>query len=640
MGTKLGRGANFRCIFSDAAIVPEYVRSHAKDGNIRVVQIAIVAEGKACREYVEPNNEHIKIPFSQEPKWKPDDEMNQSCKDLVSGRGYGFHHWWQLFTNRQLIALSTFSDLVQETSVQIEKDALAAGLTDDDVPLRDGGDGAKAYSEAICVYLAFILDKCADYWSSFCTWNTTAQGIRGTFGRQAIPMVWDFVEANPFSASTGNWAAMTKSVQRALEIVVPEGLATESHHDAQTVKYPKSMVFSTDPPYYDNISYADLSDYFFVWMRSTIRSVFPDLFEGMATPKADELIAASHRHDSSNEAEEFFMRGMTQAMSNMAESSSLDFPITIYYAFKQSEIDKEGVTSKGWATFLSAVIEAGYMIVGTWPMRTERVGRMNSYRSNALANSVVLVCRRRDPQAADITRSEFTRALKREMPAAITELLESSVPPADIRQSSVGPGMAVFSRHNSVLESDDRPMTVKKALQLINEELDIFRNNLIGEFDVETHFAVDWFRQYGYEKGDFGIAQVQCQALGISVETAMHAGIVEGKGGKVRLFRREEFPEDWNPLEDTHPTVWGNLQHLIHTLNYGELRAARMLRKIGTDKAGTLKTLTYHLHKIADADLADAQEAAAYNALIVLWAEIVGQAASLGDDETLQGTLI
>jgi len=424
-----------------------------------------------------------------------------------------------------------------------------------------------------------------------------------------------------------------------VENFVPSDDGTERQHDAQTVDYPTQTVISTDPPYYDNIGYADLSDFFFTWMKPAIRPVYPDLFGVMATPKAEELVATPHRHGGRDSAETFFMTGMSRAIKNMATQSSPDYPATIYYAFKQSEIDQEGISSTGWATFLQAVVEAGYAVVGTWPMRTEMANRMIASGTNALANSVVLVCRKKEASAETVTRAEFVRALKRELPPAIAKLQAANIAPADMPQSAIGPGMGVFSRYAAVLESDDRPMSVKTALQLINAELDTFLSSLTGDFDAETRFAVTWFEQFGYDKGDFGTAQSLCQARGLAVDAVKHAGIIESAAGKVRLLKRSELEEGWDPTTDTHLTIWECLQYLVRALEGGEENAARLLKRIGPERAGAVKDLAYYLYDLAGNKRRDAQEATAYNGLIALWSDLTGLAATVTDDAERQASL-
>ena len=406
----------------------------------------------------------------------------------------------------------------------------------------------------------------------------------------------------------------------------------ECQHDAQTVYFPKETIISTDPPYYDNIGYADLSDFFFFWMKPLIRPVYPDLFSVLATPKLEELVATSYRHGGKEAAESFFLDGMSKAIANMARQSSPDYPATIYYAFKQGEIAQEGISSTGWATFLQAVLEAGYAVVGTWPVRTEMSNRMIASGTNALANSVVLVCRKREDSSETISRAEFIGALKRELPPAIEELQKANISPADMPQSAIGPGMGVFSRCKAVLEADDSPMTVKTALQLINRELDEYLGGIQGEFDADTRFAITWFEQNGLAAGDCGTANSIATARGISVDSVKHAGIVDSAAGKVRILKRDEIDAGWDPADDTHLTVWECCQHLIRELEQGgEQAAALLLRKIGGGHADAAKDLAYCLYDICANKRRDAGEAASYNGLIAVWTDLTRLAAAIHD---------
>lgn len=443
-------------------------------------------------------------------------------------------------------------------------------------------------------------------------------------------MLWDFGENNAFADAAGDYRTSLSSIVKVIERLNPASGGFEVNHDAQTVYYPDGTVISTDPPYYDNISYADLSDFFFCWMKPVLRSVYPDIFGVLATPKSEELVANPYRHGSREAAEVFFLDGMRSAIFNMARQSSDRFPATIYYAFKQSEIDQEGISSTGWATFLQAVIEAGYSVGGTWPMRTELANRMIASGTNALANSVVLVCRKRDPAAETITRAEFLRALKRELPPAIAELQAANIAPADMPQSAIGPGMGIFSRHSAVLEADDSPMTVKTALQLINAELDDFLGGVQGEFDAETRFAITWFEQFGMAPGAYGVADNLARARGISVESVKHAGILESSAGKVRLLQRDELDPAWTPEEDSHRTVWECLQHLVRRHEETGLseETAALLKRFGPE-AEAVKDLAYCLYDIAANKRREAAEATAYNALIADWAELSHLAAQV-----------
>ena len=635
-GTKAGR-AVFRCLLSDTAITPDYVKAKGVVGEMGQTLIAIVAEGRRSRIYVAPDEVHIATATSPQTS-----RIARGCRDtFLSGEtpakltggtchGYGLNQWGRLFTDRQLVALTTFSDLVHDARAAIERDALAAGLSADPTPLRDGGVGAKAYAEAVSVYLGLNVSRLANRSSSLNFWDPGGAKVQQVFARQALPMVWDFCEGNPFSESSGNFLGQLDYLVKVVTGLVSANHGAALQHDAQRIPYPSKAVIATDPPYYDNIGYADLSDFFYVWMRPVMRPVYPELFGTVVAPKAEELIASPYRHGGRQRAEDFFLDGMREAIANMARQSSPDYPATIWYAFKQNEVAREGVSSTGWATFLQAVIEAGYAVVGTWPIRSELTGNLKK-RTNALANSVVLVCRKKEDSAETIGRAEFIRALKRELPPAIKELQKANISPADMPQAAIGPGMGVFSRCKAVLEADDSPMTVKTALQLINRELDEYLGGIQGEFDAETRFAITWFEQNGLAAGDYGTANSLATARGISVDSVKRAGIVESAVGKVRILTRDEIDAGWEPEQDAHLTVWECCQHLIRALDEGEQAAALLLRKIGPAHADAAKDLTYCLYDICANKRRDAGEGASYNGLIAVWPELTRQAAATHD---------
>jgi len=633
LGTTAGKRQAFRCILSDAAIPYDHIRKAGKSGQMGQELIAIVAEGKGGRVYIAPSEEHEPIARSAKPEWRPETPLPDNPRDFKTPN-YGLTSFGDLFTDRQLVALNTFSDLVQEARKQIESDAISSGLSTEVTTIRDGGEGARAYAEAVSIFFAFGISKMTDYHSTITSWHSGRQIIRNAFGRQALPMTWDFTEANPFSNSTGNWGNCIDWGFKTLDQLQIGSAGQVVQQDAQSATYPQGIVISTDPPYYDNIGYADLSDYFYTWMRRTLREVFPDLFAVLATPKSDELVATPYRHGNKEAAEAIFLDGMSKAIQRMANQSSVNYPATIYYAFKQSEIEQEGISSTGWATFLQAVVEAGYAVVGTWPLRTEMSNRMIASGTNALANSVVLVCRKKEPAAEIISRAEFIRALKRELPPAIAELQAANIAPADMPQSAIGPGMGVFSRYKAVLEADDSPMSVKAALQLINRELDEFLSDVQGEFDADTRFAITWFEQNGMAAGDYGTANNIATARGISVDSVKHAGIVESAAGKVRILKRDELLDDWDPATDAHLTVWECCQYLIRKLETdGEYEAAVLLKKIGPDKADAVKDLAYCLYDICSNKRKDAKEATSYNALIAVWTELTRQAVSIHESD-------
>jgi putative DNA methylase len=846
-GTKLARGANFRCLLSGAPIAGDYIKAEGQAGRMGARMLAIVAEGTRGRVYLPPTAEHEAIARSAQPTWKPDLPMNRETTNLVSGRGYGFFTWADLFTPRQLVALTTFADLVGEAIervksdylhylgarasrprsevhrtrlphweageapqhiifrladslpthllaqweeelrhlpetrrnaerrqrieqaldaghgscllrdpalAQIVEDALLhfdglryrlhewavmpnhvhvlvtplhgyslssivhswksytakainrvrgssgpvwqedyfdrmvrdethfahvaayvrenpqrAGLPEDlwvgsiqeaparqrragrppadDLPLHAGGTGATAYAQAVGVYLAFGVSRLADRSSTICGWDVGYAKIRNTFARQALPMTWDYAEGNPFSESTGNFLSLLEWVEKFLRETPtsPNGWACQQ--DAMTQLLGTYKIISTDPPYYDNIGYADLSDFFYVWLRRTLRPIFPDLYATLSTPKAEELVATPYRHGSKPAAERFFMEGMTRALHNLAVQAHPAVPVTIYYAFKQQEAreEKRGTSatsdqdshsslrsthsSTGWETFLEAVIQAGFAITGTWPMRTELGNRILGQGTNALASSIVLVCRPRVPllplgggrEGGIATRREFINALKAELPSALAALQRANIAPVDLAQAAIGPGMAIYTRYARVVDAQGAPVRVREALTLINQVLDGVLAEQESDFDADTRWALAWFEQHGFAEGDFGVAETLSKAKNTSIEGLAGAGILEAKRGRVRLLKPAELAADWDPARDTRFTHWEAVHHLIRVLETGgEMQAAELAAKLGS-RADVARELAYRLYTICERKKRP-DDAFAYNALVQSWGEI------------------
>lgn len=639
-GTKLSRGANFRCLMSGTPIAGDYIKAEGRAGRIGARLMAIVAEGNRGRVYVAPTQEHEAAARAAMPEWKPDGMLPDDPRNFWTVQ-YGLTTYGDLFTPRQLVTLTTFSDLVQEAQERAQRDAIAAGLSDDGEPLRDGGSGAAAYAEAVGVYLACTFSAISDDLSSIVTWRPShgTGATRGTFARQALPMVWDYAEANPFGGAAGDLKSAAESVARVVEVSAarPQGVGTQADAMVQTIS--NGRVVSTDPPYYDNIGYADLSDYFYVWLRRSLRSIFPELFATLAVPKAEELVATPYRHGSKEKAESFFLGGMTQAMHRLAEQAHPAFPVTIYYAFKQSESsDEEGVASTGWDTFLAAVIEAGFAISGTWPMRTERGSRSIGIGTNALASSIVLVCRKRLSGAPTGTRREFVAALKAELPAALANLQRGNIAPVDLAQAAIGPGMAVYTRYARVLDAEGKELTVRQALALINQTLDEALAEQEGDFDADTRWALTWFEQQGFDEGEYGVAEQLSKSKNTSVDGMVAAGIVESRRGRVRLLAPSELPADWDPATDTRLTAWEVVHQLIRTLEAGgESAAARLVARLGA-RAEVARELAYRLYTLSERKKR-AANALAYNGLVQSFPEIVRLAHEGGNASSEQGGL-
>jgi putative DNA methylase len=627
-GTKLAQGANFKCLMSGVPIESSYIKEEGKKGRIGSKLMAIVAEGKNGRIYLCPTSRHETIVWQAKPKWKPEEEMNQNTPNLVSGRGYGIKFWHEIFTSRQLVALTTFSDLIQEAREEVKKDAISAGMPDDSKPLADGGLGATAYADAVGVYLSFAIDKGANYWSSICSWHGGRDTITSTFGRQALPMVWDFAEANPFSESSGNYLAGIDQAAKQILTAPAKPKSFANQIDAATQTISLNKLISTDPPYYDNIGYADLSDFFYVWLRRSLKNIFPELFGTLAVPKAEELVATPYRHGNKDAAEKFFLNGMTNAMRCLSERSHLLFPVTIYYAFKQSENKSEGGTaSTGWETFLDAVISAGFSVSGTWPIKTEYTGNLKKNIA-ALATSVVLVCRKNNHDAPTVTRRDFLAELKSELPSALQKLQQSNIAPVDLAQASIGPGMAIFTRFSKVIDTEGKAVPVREALALINQVMDETLAEQGGDFDAYSRWALAWFEQQGFAAGEYGVAETLSKAKNTSVHGLEETGILESKRGKVRLLKPEELSDNWDLAKDDRLTAWETVHHLVRVLAKGESAAAVLVSKLGS-KAETARELAYRLYSICERKKRS-QEALSYNALVQSWPEITRLAREVG----------
>ncbi len=620
-GTTVGKRKAFYCLVSGVPVTYDYIRKEGQAGRMGARLMAIVAEGDRERVYLSPTREQEEIACDGTPDWKPDVDLAGKCRVNVSL--YGLDTFADLFTDRQLVVLTTFSALVSEAGEQVRLDAVAAGLPDDGVPLREGGFGATAYAEAVAVYLGLAMSKETVFLVTQARWRAGEGKSAPAFGRQALPMVWDYAEVSPFAGAGGDFLGIIKGIEQTLHNLPPPTAGFASQEDAAIQAVSQAKLVSTDPPYYDNIGYADLSDYFYVWLRFALRNVFPGLFATLTAPKAEELVATPYRHDGSKaKAESFFMEGMTRAIKCLSVQCHPAFPTSIYYAFKQSERKEDaGIISTGWETFLEAVIFAGFSVTGTWPMRTENTTRLVGMKTNALASSIVLACRHRPTDASMATRHEFVNALREELPSALRTMQAGSIAPVDLAQAAIGPGMAVFSRYARVLDVSGQPLSVRNALSLINQTLEEALADQEGDFDADTRWAVAWFEQAGFDQGDFGIAETLSKAKNTSVDGMIEAGILNAGGGRVRLLHPDDLPDDWDPETDTRRTVWEMVHHLIRVHSQsGEAGAAELLAKLRAD-AESARELAYRLYRICE-QKNRAQEALGYNALVQSWPEI------------------
>ena len=628
LGTTLGKRKGFRCLVSDAPIEYDYIRDFGKAKGLGEKLFAVVLDGPRGRVYINPTSGMEELAKSEKPKWRPDVKLPDNPRDFKTPN-YGLNTYGELFTDRQLVALNTFSDLVQEARVKV---------------IADCGD--EEYANAIAVYLTFAVNRIADRGSTICSWDVSRDGLRNTFGRQAVPMVWDFAEGNSFSESSGNFLNCIDWIRKVIDGLpahIPGG-ALQSEAQTQTISVRK--VISTDPPYYDNIGYADLSDFFYIWIRRGLKSIYPELFSTMAVPKTEELVATPYRHGGKEAAEKFFMGGMTAAMHNLATLSCPAFPVTIYYAFKQSETATEGTANTGWESFLEAVITAGFAITGTWPMRTELANRMIGMGNNALASSVVLVCRKRSDDAVEITRRDFLRELKAKMPDALEDMMggtgeEVPVAPVDMSQSAIGPGMEIFSKYKAVLNADGSRMSVHDAIVEINKFLDQSDDSDDGcseDFDAETRFCRDWFRQYKWGEGPSGEADVLARAKGVSVPGVVDAGVLKSVGGKTSLVKWEDYPEDYDPRKDDHRPVWEVCHHLVRIHQRHGTGAAGEFLSLVPEQGEAARQLAYLLYTICERKgLAD--DARVYNELAIAWSDILAYSIANAKPVIRQGEL-
>lgn len=633
---KVSRGAKFRCPICGQIAPDQHIKNEGSFGRMGSKMLAIVADTDNGRVYLSPDINHIRIANEVN---KPDGILTEELPyepRAIWCVSYGLKEYRDLFTGRQLTTLATFSDLVRDTITLARINAIAAGLPDDEISLDAGGKGATAYSEAIGVYLSIVVDRATDYHSSLCSWNMSRDGLRNTFSLQGIPMVWDYAEANPFSNQSGCWGNCLTWVVKCLQFLSPKNNAYAEQNDAATMRHDKNIVISTDPPYYDNIGYADLSDYFYVWLRRSLKSIYPALFSTMLVPKASELIASPYRFDGNIDmAKNFFESGMQQAFLRMREVSSADFPLTVYYAFKQSEdIDEDTINtaSAGWETILSALVKAGFTIYGTWPTRTERPGRTQSIETNSLASSIAIVCRLRPENAPSATRRNFLNELREALKTGLHDLQSGNIAPVDLAQASIGPGMAVYSKYSEVLEADGTPMSVRDALVLINQELDAYLSAQEGNMDTNSRFCIAWYEQYGLSSGKYGDADTLARAKMAHLQELVDDGVLESGRGNVRLKRRDELPDKWDSSKEE--TIWTIVQQLCHTLETQGLdpTAKHMLNlsTLSTDKIENAKALAYRAYITAERK-GCADEALAYNSLVTAWPDLVERMTKLKD---------
>jgi putative DNA methylase len=641
-GTKAGKRAGFKCILSGDPISFDYIRKIASENGFGIELMAIVADGNRERIYLPASRDQSSISDDVPSTWSPRLKLQGKCR--VNVANYGFDVFGDLFTKRQLLALNTFAECIKEIRSEIKSDAINAGFDPVDTSLDDGGTGAGAYADAVCTYLAIATSRWSDNCNSIASWNNTNQNLRVCFTKQAIPMSWDFAEISPFAPS-GGWMSIISSCQDILSTLQPSARGLSMQADARCQRISAGKIIQTDPPYYDNVQYADLSDFFYTWLKHMLGDTYKSLCSTISTPKSDELVATPHRHESMRASEEFFLNGMKEAMKVIADNAHPGYPILIYYAFKQSEkVEGGSFLSTGWSTFLEAVISSGLAINGTWPIKTEKTTGTKT-GMNALASSIILTCSKRESDNATMSKKDFRRALKTAVSKSLKSLEKANIAPVDVAQAVIGPGMAVFSSAKAVLNPDDSSISVKEALIQINAALDEYLSQDEGELDADSRFALTFFESFGYAERDFGDAEGLAKARNVSVEGVVKAGILRSVAGKAWLLRREQLIDDWDPTRDDRLCVWEATQHLIKRLESGgEGAAAELLSQIKKvaghgDLAANCRALAYRLYNQCE-KTKQAEEARAYNGLVIAWPELERLAASQGTKTAVQASLI
>jgi len=630
-GTVNRNGA--RCICCGGPVPLQYIRDEGKQGRMGAQLMAIVAEGQGGRIYLSPNEEHIKTADVPKPDDYPDAKLPVNPRDFKTPN-YGIMNFSDLFTPRQLSALVTFSDLVNEAIEQIEKESTNyanKANTTNEKGLNEGGTGARAYAEAVGVYLAFAIDRIVMTGNSLVRWNSTGEKAQHCFGRQALPMLWDYAEPNFFANATGSFKTAIFYAHDSIPSFSSGIIGLVNQNDATKLSFNSPIVISTDPPYYDNIGYADLSDFFYIWLRRSLKNVYPKLFSTMLVPKAEELVATPYRFEGDKDkAKSFFETGMLQVFKRMRQTVSKDFPLTVYYAYKQTDSEEDEETtntetaSSGWETMLQAIINAGFSITGTWPLRTEMKTRQIAMNSNALASSIAIVCRPRPDNAPETSRREFQSELREALKKGLHDLQSGNIAPVDLAQASIGPGIAVYSKYREVMEASGESLTVRQALVMINQELDAFLGEQSGTLDGESQFCVAWFEQYGFKEGPYGDANTLIRARMASEQKLKDSSILEAKQGKVRLKRRDELSFDW--FLKSESIIWAIVQHLCHALDEagGHDKCAELMAKLPGDTIEKVKTLSYRIYQICERR-GWSEEALAYNNLVASWGVLEGK---------------
>jgi putative DNA methylase len=601
-----------RCFVCNEAHALADIRPLAKSDGLGELMVAVVAEGNRKRTYLEPTDEQRELGLDV----KSVQLSEAPIPDRALGfrvAAYGLNSYDTLFTSRQSALHSQLFGLVGEAAIDCLTTAKARGF---------GEDEASTYAVALKTYLALGVSRFSGRSSNLCIWlnQPKNEGIANVFTRPTLSMNWDFAEVNPFSQSSGNlednYNWLGKVLDRLGSLPLP-GTAVQA--DARS-PVTGGWAISTDPPYYDNVGYADLSDFFYVPLRMMLQTEYPELFPTIQTPKSAELISDPSRHESVEQANDFFETGFVDVFREALAAAPSGIPMTVFYAFKQNEKSEGSIVSTGWATILEALMSAGWTITATWPVRTERPGRMRDNGSNALASSVVLACRPRPDVADVVDRQLYMRALRDELRGPLRDLQKASIAPVDLRQAAIGPGMAVFSRYAKVLGPDGEPMPVRTALGLINQVLGEVLDEQEVDFDSETRWAIQWFSQFFESEGPYGVAEQLAVSMNVSIEGMVKSGILGSGGGKVRLLGRDDLPDGWDPTVDLRKPVWEATQHLVKRLeSEGESSAGRLLRQLG-GMGESCRELAYRLYTICETT--QPKMAGPYNALAASWPQL------------------
>ena len=624
------------CLATGTAITNEYIRDQGKKGNLGAEVYCRVYDGEKSRRYEPPKTldsalESLKAVAG----WQPTGSMPTHSQYMGCPR-YGIDEWQKLFLPRQLLTISAFVDELEEVRKIVEIDAVKKGLKMGE-HLRDGGKGAIAYAEAITTYLAFAIDRCVDRWNTLSAWDSTTEKTAHMFRMHAFQMTWTFSEVNPFARTAGGWVGQVELISKVIRNLPIVDVRTSQIDASSNLRSSGKAVLCTDPPYYDNVPYSDLSDFFYVFLRKTVGKIWPDEMATLSTPKMEELVADHERHGSNESAKEFFEKGMRDVLKAAYENADSEFPATIYYAFKATEETSSGTSSTGWETFLQGLMDSGWSVIRTWPVRTEMTNGLKTLK-NMLASSIVLVCRRREISAPMASRGEFIAALKNELPAELKILQMENIAPVDLSQSSIGPGMAIYSRYSKVLESTGDVLSVRAALSLINEVLAEVLSGEESEFDADTRFAVTWFEQFGHNQGAFGDGDTLAKAKNTTVNGVVESGIAVSREGKLRLLERKELSDNWDPKKDSRLTVWETTQYLIRAIEESESKAAELLTRLGVGVGERARQLAYLLYGICDRKKW-AAEGSSYNMLVTAWPEIQRLARQETSGNSAPGTL-